>query len=109
MFVHGGGQHWWEKLLWQFTVAIKSDPVAPPKTAPISASLADSVIVDFICPGCKHKQILQANFKHGLPMAMGASLFPKSNVIKCRSCGKDTNLGILRQKIEKDAGRVLVF
>ena len=28
MFVHGGGQHWWEKLLWQFTVAIKSDPVA---------------------------------------------------------------------------------
>ena len=29
MFVHGGGQHWWEKILWQFTVAIKSDPVAP--------------------------------------------------------------------------------
>ena len=29
MSVHGGGQHWWEKILWQFTVAIKSDPVAP--------------------------------------------------------------------------------
>ena len=27
MFVHGGGQHWWEKLLWQITVAIKCDPV----------------------------------------------------------------------------------
>ena len=25
----GGGKHWWEKILWQFTVAIKSDPVAP--------------------------------------------------------------------------------
>ena len=29
MFVHGGGQHGRRKLLWQFTVAIKSDPVAP--------------------------------------------------------------------------------
>ena len=80
-----------------------------PKTAPISANLADSVIVDFVCPGCKHKQILQANFKHGLPMAMGAIPFPESNIVKCSSCGKDTNLATLRQKIEKDARRVLVF
>ena len=29
MFVHGGGQHGRRKLLWQFTVAIKCDPVVP--------------------------------------------------------------------------------
>jgi len=34
MFVHGGGQHGRRKLLWQFTVAIKSDPVTPDPVTP---------------------------------------------------------------------------
>ena len=29
MFAHRGGQHGRRRLLWQFTVAIKCDPVAP--------------------------------------------------------------------------------
>ena len=39
MFVHGGGQYGRRKLLWQFTVAIKSDPVAPRLHTPRARSV----------------------------------------------------------------------
>ncbi len=79
------------------------------KEAPVNTRLADSVIVEFICPKCHHKQILQGNFKPRLPLTMGAELFPSSNMVKCASCGTMTNLASLRQRIEKDSGRAMVF
>jgi len=39
MFVHGGGQHGRRKLLWQFTVAIKSDPVTPKEPPQVNKAL----------------------------------------------------------------------
>ena len=79
------------------------------KAAPANANLADSVIVEFSCPKCKHAKVIQANFKPNLPLAMGAEMFPQNNIVKCNVCGAETNLLALRQRIESESGRSIIF
>lgn len=68
---------------------------APP--APKDAHHAE---LEWQCPNCKTKSLVQMNFMPNMPIKAGCISFPKDNKLTCPHCGTQSNLAHLRLQLE---------
>ena len=79
----------------------------PVENNPIQ-QLPNPLLVEFECKKCHSKLKMQVNFDHHFPVTEGVIAFPPNNVLKCPSCGAESNLLNLRQQLEAQTKKRIV-
>lgn len=85
--------------------AVSTTPV---NIAPRQLTLSPIAQIEYECPKCKNKIRLQANFIKDIPMQNGFIQFPQNNKIVCPQCGIESDVSIIRMKIESQTRRRIV-
>jgi len=67
------------------------------------------ILHEFICEKCKTKQVIQINMGQLFPLQSGAIFFPPNNIYRCKTCNAESNLLGLRQQIEAQTGKKIIF
>jgi len=73
---------------------------AVPMGTPLLTQNPDHAIIDIECNNCKTKSKIQANFKEGIPLEKGASIFPKDSIFICPICKNRIDISTIRGKLE---------
>ncbi len=65
--------------------------------------------INFECPKCKKKSLIQANLKKGIPLKNNRFPYPINNdIFKCPNCGTESNIRKIRLQIESESGKKVV-
>ncbi len=65
--------------------------------------------INFECPKCKKKSLIQANLKKGIPLKNNRIPYPiKDDIFKCPNCGTESNIRKIRLQIEAESGKKVV-
>ncbi|MBI5021894.1 MAG: Clp protease ClpP [Ignavibacteriales bacterium] len=68
----------------------------------------ESMDIDINCGNCKTDNHLQINFKNNLALRPGRIIFPRDNQLKCKNCGKESDLGDLRRNVEAQTKQKII-
>lgn len=80
----------------------------PPVDKHIIKQLPNPLLVDFECGKCKSTCKMQINFEKKHQLKQGAIPFPSNNIVKCPTCGAESNVLGLRQKLEAQTKKTIV-
>ena len=62
--------------------------------------------INFECPKCKEKFLIQANLEKNIPLKKDLIPYPIDNdVLKCPNCGAESNINNIRLQIEAQSGK----
>jgi transcription initiation factor IIE alpha subunit len=62
--------------------------------------------INFECPKCKGKFLIQANLEENIPLADGRIPYPIDNdIFKCPKCNAESNISRIRLQIEAQSGK----
>ena len=65
--------------------------------------------INFECPKCKEKFLIQANLEKNIPLKKDRVPYPLDNdVLKCLNCGLESNISNIRLQIEAQSGKKIV-
>ena len=65
--------------------------------------------INFECPKCKEKFLIQANLEKNIPLKKNRIPYPLDNdVLKCLNCGIESNISNIRLQIEAQSGKKIV-
>ena len=65
--------------------------------------------IQFECPKCKNKFLIQANLEKNVPLKKEAVPYPiDDDIFKCPACGMESNINQIRLQIESQSGRKVV-
>jgi ClpP class serine protease/predicted RNA-binding Zn-ribbon protein involved in translation (DUF1610 family) len=65
--------------------------------------------INFECPKCKEKFLIQANLENNIPLRKDLIPYPIDNdVLKCPNCGAESNINNIRLQIEAQSGKKIV-
>lgn len=65
--------------------------------------------INFECPKCKEKFLIQANLENNIPLRRDRIPYPIDNdVLKCPNCGGESNISNIRLQIEAQSGKKIV-
>jgi len=90
-----------ESQIYRFAVA--------PGQRPLGSKAKDIAEINFECPKCKSRYLIQANLEKNISLRKGFIPYPlKDDVFKCPNCGAESNLSNVRLQIEAQAGKKIV-
>lgn len=90
-----------ESQIYRFAVA--------PGQRPPNGKPNEIVEINFECPKCKEKFLIQANLKENIPLKKDHIPYPIDNdVFKCPNCGTESNISNIRLQIEAQSGKKIV-
>jgi len=90
-----------ESQIYRFAVA--------PGQRPIGGSPKNVAEINFECPKCKSRYMIQANLEKNISLRKDRTPYPlKNDVFKCPNCGTESNLSNIRLQIEAQAGKKIV-
>lgn len=70
---------------------------------------SDVADIQFECPKCKKKYLIQANLKKDIQLKKGAKPYPiADDIFKCQECGTESNISTIRLKVESQTGKKIV-
>jgi len=65
--------------------------------------------INFECPKCKEKILIQANLEKNIPLKKNYISYPLNNDgLKCPNCGAESNISNIRLQIEAQSGKKIV-
>lgn len=76
--------------------------------APTQQQKPEMVEIEFECPNCKTKTLIQVNLKRNIPIKKNATLFPKNNILICPVCKNRNDLSNLRRQIESQTKKKIL-
>jgi len=83
--------------IYRFKLAPGSHPI------PLPHQQVDAALVQILCPKCKQKIEIQANFQKDVPVKAGAFKFPEDNKLRCPNCSAEINVNDLRLQLESES------
>lgn len=82
---------------------------AQPQSLNPTPANANVATIDLMCNNCKTKYKIQMNLDKSAPLQPGATAFPGNNIFKCGNCGVEHNLAKIREQIEGQTKKKIVF
>ena len=76
--------------------------------APTQQQKPEMAEIEFECPNCKTKTLIQVNLKRNIPIKKNATLFPKNNILICPVCKNRNDLSNLRRQIESQTKKKIL-
>jgi len=65
--------------------------------------------INFECPRCKEKFLIQANLEKNIALKKDRIPYPiDSDVFKCPNCGTESNIRNIRLQVEAQSGKKIV-
>lgn len=92
-----------ESQIYRFAVA--------PGQRPPQGKPREVAEINFECPKCKEKFLIQANFVKNIPLRKDRIPYPidkDNDVFKCPNCGAESNISNIRLQIEAQSGKKIV-
>ena len=90
-----------ESQIYKFAVA--------PGQRPPEGKPSEVAEINFECPKCKEKYLIQANLEKNIPLKKDCIPYPIDNdVFKCPNCGSESNISNIRLQIEAQSGKKIV-
>lgn len=84
-----------------------TNALQPIENTPIQ-QFPNPLCLDLECGKCHSKTKIQVNFNQKFPLGEGFMSFPKNNILKCPTCGAESNLLGLRQQLEAQTKKKIV-
>jgi predicted RNA-binding Zn-ribbon protein involved in translation (DUF1610 family) len=90
-----------ESQIYRFAVA--------PGQRPPEGKPKEVAEINFECPKCKEKSLIQANLEKNIPLRKDRIPYPVDNdVLKCPNCGAESNISNIRLQIEAQSGKKII-
>lgn len=90
-----------ESQIYRFAIA--------PGQRPPEGKAKKAAEINFECPKCKEKILIQANLEKNIPLKKDRVPYPLDNdVLKCPNCGLESNISNIRLQIEAQSGKKIV-
>lgn len=82
--------------------------VSPGQRVPVG-KLNEVAEINFECPKCKEKFLIQANLEKNIPLRKNRIPYPiDDNIFKCPNCSTESNISNVRLQIEAQSGKKIV-
>ena len=80
-----------------------------PGQRPPAGKSTEVAEINFECPKCKEKFLIQANLKKNVPLIKDRIPYPiDDDVLKCPNCGAESNISNIRLQIEAQSGKKII-
>jgi len=90
-----------ESQIYRFAVA--------PGQRPLGGKPENVAEIDFECPKCKERYLIQANLEKNISLREDRVPYPiNDDVFKCPNCGVESNVSNIRLQIEAQSGKKIV-
>lgn len=81
--------------------------VAPGQRPPVGKT-RELAEINFECPKCKKKFLIQANLERNIHLRKGRIPYPDNDIFKCPNCKTESNISNIRLQIEAQSGKKIV-